>query len=79
LENTKPAREKRVDTSAALGRYLAAVEQLAIVSREFDEACVELRQQLDQPSRFVWQRNYRHYLVTSEGRGEFEVEEIALL
>jgi hypothetical protein len=71
--------EQRVATSLALGRYLRAVDAFEAASLEFTGACTELREQLRSTSRFVSQIGFRHFLVTSDGDGNFEVEEIAAL
>ncbi|AMV31690.1 hypothetical protein VN12_06185 [Pirellula sp. SH-Sr6A] len=71
--------ETRVNVSRAVGRYLRAVEHFEAASREFNEACSGLRDQLVEPSRFVTKIDFKHYLVTSDQERNFEVEELELL
>ena len=68
--------EQRVTLSLDLQRYLRAVEKFESSSREFNEACQGLRANLMQPRRFIFQVSFRHYLVTSDSEGNFEVEQI---
>lgn len=71
--------DRQIDTNLALDRYLNATEEFARVSREFEEACEQVRLCLAKPMRFLTQLNYRHYLVTSDGQGNFEVEQLESL
>ncbi len=74
-----PDIETRVNTSIAVGRYLRAVDRFEAVSKEFNEACSVLRNQLVEPSRFITKIDFKHYLVTSDLERNFEVEEIELI
>jgi predicted class III extradiol MEMO1 family dioxygenase len=71
--------ERRVAISLAVGRYLRSAERFNEASREFTEACKSLRQQLGTEQRFVVQSDFKHYLVTSDRQGNFDVEQIQTL
>lgn len=71
-----PDIETRVNTALAVGRYLRAVERFESASKEFNEACSALRNQLVGPRRFITKIDFKHYLVTSDVDGNFEVEEV---
>lgn len=71
--------ENRVNTTLAVGRYLRAMTRFEAASKEFNEACTSLRNQLSAPSHFITKIDFRHYLVTSDQERNFEVEEIELI
>lgn len=71
--------ETRINISIAVGSYLRAVDRFDMASQALTKACSELRGQLNGPARFVVQVEYRHYLVTSDHEGNFEVEQIESL
>lgn len=71
--------EKRVGLSLAVGRYLRSAERFNEASREFTGACRSLRKRLGSEQRFVVQVDWKHYLVTSDRDGNFDVEPIASL
>jgi hypothetical protein len=71
--------ERRVAISLAVGRYLRSAERFNQASREFTGACKSLRQQLGKEQRFVVQVDWKHYLVTSDRDGNFDVESIETL
>ncbi|MGB7323965.1 MAG: hypothetical protein WBD31_03780 [Rubripirellula sp.] len=71
--------ERRVALSLAVGRYLRSAERFNESSREFTGACRSLRKQLGSEQRFVVQVDFKHYLVTSDRDGNFDVEPIASL
>ena len=71
--------ETRINISIAVGSYLRAVDRFDIASQAMTKACSELREQLDGSARFVVQAEYRHYLVTSDNDGNFEIEQIESL
>ena len=71
--------EKRVSISLAVGRYLRSAERFNEASREFTGACRSLRTQLGSEQRFVVQVDWKHYLVTSDRDGNFDVEPITSL
>jgi hypothetical protein len=71
--------ENRVNTTLAVGRYLRAMDRFEAASKEFNEACTSLRNQLTAPCRFMTKIDFRHYLVTSDQERNFEVEEIELI
>jgi predicted class III extradiol MEMO1 family dioxygenase len=71
--------ERRVSISLAVGRYLRAADRFQEVSREFTGACKTLRKQLGSDQRFVVQVDFKHYLVTSDSAGNFDVEAIQTL
>ena len=71
--------EARVAVSLAVGRYLRAVDRFEAATKEFNEACSALRNQLGEPSRFVTKIDFKHSLVTSDQERNFEVEELELI
>lgn len=71
--------ERRVAISLAVGRYLRSAERFNEASREFTGACKSLRNQLGTEQRFVVQVDFKHYLVTSDRDGNFDVEAIPTL
>ena len=79
MANLKSDIETRVNISLALARYLRAVDRFEAATKEFNEACSVLRNQLVKPSRFVTQIDFQHYLVTSDQERNFEVEELELI
>ena len=79
MANLKSDIETRVNISLALARSLRAVDRFEAATKEFNEACSVLRHQLVEPSRFVTQIDFQHYLVTSDQERNFEVEELELI
>lgn len=71
--------ERRVGLSLAVGRYLRSADRFNDASRDFTGACRSLRKQLGADQRFVVQVDFKHYLVTSDRDGNFDVEPIASL
>jgi hypothetical protein len=71
--------ENRVNTTLAVGRYLRSMDRFEAASKEFNEACTSLRNQLTTPSRFITKIDFKHYLVTSDQERNFEVEELELI
>lgn len=71
--------ERRVALSLAVGRYLRSADRFNEASREFTGACKSLRKQLGSGQRFVVQVDWKHYLVTSDRDGNFDIEPIASL
>jgi hypothetical protein len=71
--------DQRVTISLALQRYLRAVNNFEAATKEFNEACSVLRNRLVEPSRFLTQIDFQHYLVTSDQEHNFEVEELELI
>jgi hypothetical protein len=71
--------ERRVAIALAVGRYLRSADRFNQASREFTAACKSLRQQLGNEHRFVVQVDWKHYLVTSDKDGNFDVEAIESL
>lgn len=71
--------ERRVAISLAVGRYMRSSERFNEASRDFTEACKTLRKELGSEQRFVVQNDFKHYLVTSDRDGNFEVEHIPSL
>jgi hypothetical protein len=71
--------ERRVALSLAVGRYLRAADRFNDSSRDFTGACKSLRKQLGADQRFVVQVDFKHYLVTSDRDGNFDIETIASL
>jgi len=68
--------ERRVAISLAVGRYLRTSKQFNEVSKEFTESCKTLRKELGLQQRFIVQNDFKHYLVTSDRNGNFDVEHI---
>ena len=71
--------ERRVAISLAVGRYLRSADRFNEASRDFTGACKSLRKQLGSEQRFVVQVDFKHYLVTSDRDGNFDVEAIPTL
>ncbi len=71
--------ERRVAISLAVGRYLRSADRFNEASREFTGACKSLRKQLGIDQRFVVQIDFKHYLVTSDRDGNFDVELVPTL
>ncbi|MBB3205094.1 putative class III extradiol MEMO1 family dioxygenase [Rhodopirellula rubra] len=71
--------ERRVALSLAVGRYLRSADRFNQTSRDFTGACKSLRKQLGTNQRFVAQIDFKHYLVTSDRDGNFDVEAIPTL
>lgn len=71
--------ERRVDISLAVGRYLRSAERLNAANREFTSSSKTLRKQLGEGARFVVQIDFKHYLVTSDEHGNFNVESVTSL
>ena len=68
--------EKRVAISLAVSRYLRAADRFQEASSDFTCACKSLRKQLGSDQRFVVQVDFKHYLVTSDNDGNFDIEAI---
>ena len=66
--------DRRVSLSLAVGRYLRSSERFNEASKEFTGACNSLRKSLGRSQRFVVQVDFKHYLVTSDDSGNFDVE-----
>lgn len=78
--NSKPMDiEQRVSTQLSVSRYLRAAERFNEVSKEFTAACKDLRQRVGSDSRFVAQVEFKYYLVTSDAKGHFDIQEIQSL
>lgn len=71
--------EQRVALSIAVGRYLRSTQRFNEASKEFTDSCRTLRKELGNEQRFVAQIDFKHYLVTSDREGNFEVEHIQSL
>ena len=71
--------DTRINISLAVGSYLRAVDRFDMASQAMTKACSELREQLKGQARYVVQAEYRHFLVTSDHEGNFEVEQIESL
>jgi len=79
MQNLATDIERRVSISLAVGRYLRIQDRFNEISKEFTGACKSLRKQLGSEQRFVVQVDFRHYLVTSDSDGNFEIEPIQSL
>ncbi|QDT05218.1 hypothetical protein K227x_36170 [Rubripirellula lacrimiformis] len=71
--------ERRVALSLAVGRYLRSADRFNEASKDFTGACKSLRKQLGTNQRFVAQIDFKHYLVTSDRDGNFDIEAIPTL
>lgn len=71
--------ERRVALSLAVGRYLRSADRFNDASRDFTGACKSLRKQLGADQRFLVQVDFKHYLVTSDRDGNFDVENVPSL
>jgi len=71
--------ERRVAISLSVGRYLRSSQPFNDASIEFTDACKTLRKDLGSEQRFVVQNEFKHFLVTSDREGNFEVEQIQSL
>jgi hypothetical protein len=74
-----PSIDERVSLAVAVHRYLQASDRFHSASKDFDEACHELRQQASRDSRYVVRIDYRHWLLEIDSQGNLEIEEIELL
>ena len=70
---------ERINIAVAVGTYLRAIDRFDMASQEMTKACSELRGQLKGSARFVVEAEYRHFLVTSDHEGNFDVEQIESL
>jgi hypothetical protein len=78
--NSKPMDiEQRVSTHLSVSRYLRSSERFNEASKEFTAACKDLRGRVGTNNRFVVQVDFKHYLVTSDNAGNFDVEQIESL
>ena len=68
--------DQRVNLSIAFGAYLRAQRDYNTAARRFNEACKELRKQLEPDLRVVIHTQGSHFLVESDAACEFDVEEI---
>lgn len=71
--------ENRVNTTLAVKRYFRSMDRFEAASKEFNEACESLRNQLPAPSRFITKIDSKHYLVSSDQQRNSEVEELELI
>ncbi len=71
--------ERRVAISLAVGRYLRSADRFNDASKDFTGACRSLRKRLGADQRVVVQVDFKHYLVTSDRDGNFDIEPIASL
>jgi len=71
--------EQRVSTHLSVSRYLRSSERFNEASKEFTAACKDLRGRVGTNNRFVVQIEFKHYLVTSDRVGNFDVQEIQSL
>ena len=69
--------EQRVSLSLAVGRYLRSADRFNEASKEFTGACKALRKNLGTSQRLVVQIDFKHYLVTSDRHGNFDVDPVA--
>jgi hypothetical protein len=74
-----PSIDERVSLAIAVRRYLQSNDRFHSASKDFDEACHEVRKLASRDSRYVVRIDYRHWLLEIDSQGNFEVEEIELL
>ena len=79
MQNLSQDIERRVGISLAVSRYLRSADRFNEASREFTGACKSLRKRLGTNQRFVVQVEFKHYLVTSDADGNFDIEPIQSL
>lgn len=68
--------DQRLSVSLALQRYLRALDRFELADKELNECCQTIRQTLPSDSRFVANILHKHYLVTTDRDGNFEVEQV---
>ena len=68
--------DQRVNLSIAFSAYLRAQRDYNAGARRFNEACKELRKQLEPELRVVIHTEGCHFLVESDAACEFDVEKI---
>lgn len=66
--------ERRVALAIAVGQYLRTLERFSNASNDFNLACERLRSQLGKKQKLVAQVECKHYIVSSDDRGNFNVE-----
>lgn len=71
--------KSRVDTMLAIGRYIRALGNFEKASKEFNEACNQVRKVVNPNSRFLTKHDYDYYIVEVDADGSFNVEEIEVL
>ena len=71
--------ERRVAISLAIGHYLLSADRFNEASRDFTASCKSLRKSLGTDQRFVVQVDFKHYIVTSDCDGNFDVTPIEAL
>ena len=72
--------DDRINISLAIGRYLRAAERFEQASKDFNEACNDVRKVLEpeDDGRLVVKHDYKSYLVT-HGRGSFDISPFEIL
>lgn len=71
--------DERVNIQMAISRYLKSSETFNAASKEFTEACKELRKRIGKNARFVSNQSFKSHLVTSDSEGNFDIEPIESL
>ena len=71
--------ENRINLGVALRSYLRAVERFEAASTAFNQSCVDVRKSLGANKKFVAYVDYKHYLISSDDHGNFEVEPVESL
>ena len=71
--------ETRVGLSLGVGRWLRTSERFNEASKEYTSACRDLRKKLKPGQRFVVQVDFKHYIVTADRDGNFDVEPVPSL
>ena len=68
--------DQRVNMSIAFKSYLRAQRDYNVAASRFNEACKELRKQLEPNLRVVIHTEDGHFLLESDAACEFDMEEI---
>lgn len=71
--------QNRINLGLAVRSYLRAVERFEAASAAFNQSCVDVRKSLGANKKFVANVDYKHYLISSDDQGNFEVEQIESL
>lgn len=71
--------ENRIVLGVAVRSYLRAVERFEAASTAFNQSCVDVRKSLGVNKKFVVNVDYKHYLISSDDQGNFEVEPVESL
>ena len=71
--------DKRVSLALAVRRYQRACEGYEQATAEFEDACQTVRAHFQKNARYVICIDYRHWLIETDSKGDFVIEEIEVL